>query len=87
VSTSDRIITDHGTMQVLPASLPIRPLGEPDIKAAAAYAARRLTECDDLYVEPGCHCATVIMAPCSWCEHGGQYDADGQPVTPGDGEL
>ena len=42
---------------------------------------------DDLPVEPGCRCAVVLMAPCSWCEHGGQYDAAGQPATPSDGEL
>lgn len=38
---------------------------------------------DDLCVEPGCRCQVVAMAPCSWCEDGGTYDDDGNPITPG----
>lgn len=42
---------------------------------------------DDLYYEPGCRCHVVAMAPCSWCEDGGYYDDNGNPVTPEHGEI
>lgn len=50
------------------------------LPAKLAPAPVQIDDCYDLDNEPGCRCATVAMAPCGWCEEGGTYDDDGNPV-------